>query len=121
MNDKKTVTNSYRTMTIDNSNRLKIKFSHEYEKLEVLRHFDEVNLLQVIRSNFEDLSKNFKDYDTDNGTYQLPERGKCLILIFKGMGGIFTTIRSDINQKYEYYKKNENQPFSVVINNKNDE
>lgn len=44
----------------------------------------------------ESLSQEFKDYDTDDGLFTLPESGDYLLLIFlKQSGDLFTTLRKN--------------------------
>jgi hypothetical protein len=100
-----------------------IKFSHKYQKI-LNSHNDVIEtavLLQVIPVNLEDLSKNFLDYDTDNGTYELPKRGKYLMLIFLKEHedyttdlNLFTTLRRWTPEKYSYYSENVGLVFRVI-------
>jgi hypothetical protein len=67
-----------------------------------------VKLLDVIEIDLKTLSKPFLDYDTDNGKYVLPKKGKYLMLIFeKNIGNdeldLFTTLRRYTPEKYTYY------------------
>ena len=88
-----------------------IRFSHHYEKLKLALGEDKsATLLEVIPVNVEKLSLPFIKYDTDNGMYPLPKKGKMLILILRGAHGIFTTIRSakpghgNLQDKETYYR-----------------
>lgn len=111
----------------------KIKFSHDYKKL-YIRDFVEIDeigdeefafaaiqvreakLLEVLDVNLENLHPSFITYDTDNGKYELPKKGRYLLLIFsKGEGDIFTTIRRFTMQKAEYYVEKRGEIFEVVI------
>ena len=91
-----------------------IKFSHRYNKLP--RDFQHSKLLQVLPIKLEDLSDDFRRYDTtylDGGEekqYPLPERGNYMILLLRagsGYGQLWTTIRSQwgkTGNKLEYYQ-----------------
>jgi hypothetical protein len=93
---------------------MNIKFSHNYNKLYNSAH--SIKLLEVININIENLSKEFLEYDTDNGKYKLPEKGKFMILIFKkNMTDIFTTIRRWTSEKEKYYHDAIGKWFSVII------
>lgn len=84
-------------LRLDSKTRI-IKFSHKYSKLE-----DSVNhtytsksiLLDVVIVNLKDLSKDFLDYDTDKGLFELPKTGKYMLLIFRKActNNLFTTLR----------------------------
>jgi len=99
----------------------KIKFSHLYKKLNGVNN-NEAILLDVVRVQLEKLSQVFKDYDTDNGIYELPKKGEYMLLIFdKGCiheKHIFITIRRWTPPKEIYYKGKIGQLFQVEINNK---
>ncbi len=101
-----------------------IKFSHYYKKLINLGMHNEISypckvtLLDVIPVNLEDLSKEFKDYDTDYGAYKLPAKGKYLMLIFrKSDNDIFTTLRAVYSSKgldkVKYYRDAIGKEFDV--------
>ena len=85
-----------------------IKFSHRYTKLpDTINSGDEVTLLEVLNSRFQDLHTVFIRYDatTDKGDlYPLPKTGGCLVLIFQFNNDIFTTVRRETPEKEKYYK-----------------
>jgi len=95
-----------------------IKFSHRYTKLPAdIESGDDVTLLEVLNSRFEDLHPAFIKYDatTDkNELYPLPAKGACLVLIFQSTrykpynnrlnDEIFTTVRRQTPEKEKYYK-----------------
>ena len=85
-----------------------IKFSHRYTKLpDTISSGDEVTLLEVLNSRFQDLHGAFIRYDatTDKGDlYPLPKTGSCLVLIFIFNDEIFTTVRRQTPEKEKYYK-----------------
>ena len=85
-----------------------IKFSHRYTKLpDTISSGDEVTLLEVLNSRFQDLHSAFIRYDatTDKGDlYPLPKTGSCLVLIFIFNDEIFTTVRRQTPEKEKYYK-----------------
>ena len=85
-----------------------IKFSHRYNKLPTnIKSGDEVILLEVLNSRFQDLHPAFIRYDatTDKGElYPLPKTGSCLVLIFLFKGDIFTTVRRHTPEKEKYYR-----------------
>lgn len=74
-------------------------------------------LLQVIEVDLADLTQEFINYDTHDGTYQLPKRGKYLLLILQKPSGVdlFTTLRRSTPQKLEYYKRMVGEKLDVVL------
>lgn len=70
-------------------------------------------LLQVLEADYSDLTQEFKDYDTDFGKYQLPTKGPCLVLLFTGLSGLFTTVRT--SDKAEHYRDRVGQAFSIEL------
>lgn len=98
-----------------------IKFSHAYSKLEAHgKTITAAVLLQVISVTLDQLSKEFIDYDTDNGRYKLVYDTLYLMLIFrKPDGNIFTTLRPQFNQfgnKMPYYQGLVGKELSIIIN-----
>lgn len=87
---------------------MKIKFSHKYDKLlGNAGYITKATLLDIFIVNLEELSQPFIDYDTDNGKYELPKRGKYMVLLFKKpymMHHLFTTVRRWTPDKYKYYQ-----------------
>jgi hypothetical protein len=93
-----------------------IKFSYPFSKLfHNSSPIGAAKLLQVIETDYSDLTQEFKDYDTDFGKYPLPKKGPCILLIFQKNGGIFTTVRRSIPHKVEYYKKAVGQMFDIDL------
>lgn len=92
-----------------------IKFVYPFSKLRcVTSGF--ATLLEVMEVNMENLSQTFLDFDTDQGKYKLPKKGKMIMLIFTSDKGMFTTLRSIWpGTKMDYYKKNIGQNFEVAI------
>ena len=94
----------------------KIKFSHYYDKLYQVPPITQAKLLEAIQIRLEDLSPAFLAYDTDNGLYDLPKKGRYIVLIFaKGENDIFTTLRRDVPHKYEYYVSKRGEVFEIII------
>jgi len=101
-----------------------IKFSHKYQKI-LNSHNDVIEtatLLQVSIINLEDLSKEFLNYDTDNGVYELPKRGKYLMLIFLKEHedyttdlNLFTTLRRHTPEKHSFYMSQIGKVFNVKV------
>ena len=97
-----------------------ISFSHRYSKL--ISENNEIilsaKLLQALIVNLEDLSYHFKQYDTDHGKFKLPNEGKYIMLIFlkDNNKNIFTTIRSYMPSKFEYYQSKVGQEFQIKVN-----
>ncbi|MEN6490326.1 MAG: hypothetical protein ABFD66_15845 [Smithella sp.] len=101
-----------------------IKFSHKYQKI-LNSHNDVIEtatLLQVSIINLEDLSKEFLNYDTDNGVYELPKRGKYLMLIFLKEHedyttdlNLFTTLRRHTPEKHKFYMGQIGKVFKVMV------
>ena len=96
-----------------------IKFSHRYTKLpDTISSGDEVTLLEVLNSRFQDLHPAFIKYDatTDEGDlYPLPKTGSCLVLIFIFNDEIFTTVRRQTPEKEKYYKGLRGEVLQLVI------
>jgi len=100
-----------------------IKFSHKYKKI-LNCHNDVIEtatLLQVVQVSLEELSQHFLDYDTDNGVYQLPKRGKYLMLLFLKEHedyttdlNLFTTLRRSTPEKFVFYTNNIGKVFQVI-------
>jgi len=94
----------------------KIKFSHYYDKLYHVPPVTQAKLLEAIQVRIEDLSPAFLAYDTDNGLYDLPKKGRYIVLIFaKGENDIFTTLRRDVPHKHEYYVSKRGEMFKIII------
>ncbi len=109
-----------------NTKKPKITFSHIYSKLITWTGAipRTVILLDVIPTHIEKLSEQFIEYDasyTDNWgeehMYQLPRKGPMLILLFHSPQDsmLFTTIRTDIRNKKEYYRGLIGEEFDVII------
>lgn len=110
----------------------KIKFSHCYNKLlgdphEPNQPVTHAMLLQVISIAYEDLSKEFLAYDTDNGKYELKFDTLYMMLIFKKpLGDLFTTLRTQYGpvrgykpeNKLPYYQGLVGKVFEIVITEK---
>jgi hypothetical protein len=93
-----------------------IKFSHRYPKLVSSGAIDGYAvLLDVIPVNLEELSKPFLDYDTDYGRYELPKKGRYLLLLLESGRGLFTTIRRQTPQKESYYRGLIDETFEVSM------
>jgi len=99
-----------------------IKFCQKYPKLRLLGMHNEigypceVKLLQVMKIKLESLSKDFLDYDTDNGKYVLPKKGNYLMLIFqKSEDSIFTTLRKYSPEKFDHYSRHVGEQFKLTI------
>jgi hypothetical protein len=104
-----------------------IKFSHKYIKLMDNRGeaITQATLLQVLPVEISQLSREFINYDTDNGKYVLPFKGFYIMLIFQKQNcDLFTTLRSmhsynkwrgkEIN-KLPYYEGLVGKTFNVLI------
>lgn len=98
---------------------LKIKFSHQYWKLN--NQGDKARLIAVIPYRIDENSPvDFLDYDTyyyPDGHYEL-EPGDYVLLLFLGGKGVFTTIRSRkgrYGDKLEYYSAHIGEEFEIVI------
>ncbi len=95
-----------------------IKFSHLYTKIRNISKEEtvkKIKLLHVFEIDFSEIGYDFNDYDTDRGVYPLPKRGPCLVLLFRGQGGIMTTIRRQTPEKTRYYQANIGKSFDIVI------
>lgn len=68
---------------------------------------DEVRLLEVLNTRFEDLHEAFLQYDVTTNNlkrYQMPKTGDALVLLLIFGIDLFTTIRKHTNEKEKYYK-----------------
>ena len=93
-----------------------IKFSYPFSKLfHNNSPIDRAYLLQVIETDYSELTQEFRDYDTDFGKYPLPKKGPCLLLIFSKQGGIFTTVRRSIPHKADYYRNAVGRGFDIEL------
>jgi hypothetical protein len=102
-----------------------IKFSHIYTKL-LDEHNDVIEyatLIDVRHVELQSLHQKFKDYDTDNGLYQLPAKGVYLVLTFlkppesEGTcaANLFTTLRRSTVSKDKYYYDAIGETFLIDI------
>lgn len=93
-----------------------IKFSYPFSKLfHNSSPIGAARLLQVIETDYSELTQEFRDYDTDYGKYPLPKKGACLLLIFLRHGGVFTTVRRSIPNKAAYYKNAVGDMFEIEL------
>ncbi len=93
----------------------KIKFSHDYDKLQGMGHTS--TLLQVLKVHYTDLSEYMLKYDAkiygSDELYPVP-KGDLILLIFQSdKNMIFTTIRRYTPSKFEYYKNLEGVVFEI--------
>lgn len=103
----------------------KIKFSHKYRKFEIMEDKD-FELLQILKVNYKDLTREFIDYDTfwcegtEYGFYELPKTD-LLILFFKEplTYRLFTTIRRWTPEKEKYYKSKIGKSFKIEFTEEN--
>jgi hypothetical protein len=99
---------------------MEIKFSHRYSKLmtgkEDFGFCKRLCLLDVVNVKLEDLSESFLDYDTDEGTFELPKKGDYMMLLFKKetTTHLLTTLRRRTPDKEKYYRSAIGQWFNVV-------
>lgn len=102
----------------------KIKFSHTYSKL--LDGYNDLIesavLLCVYEIDLEHQHPLFLAYDTDNGLFPLPKKGKYIMLLFKKPlktgavdENLFTTLRRYTSQKYDYYYDLVGKEFEIVL------
>lgn len=98
---------------------LKIKFSHQYWKLE--NQGSKARLIAAVPYKIDDSTpKEFLDYDTyycPDGHYEL-KPGDYVLLLFLGANGVFTTIRprkGRYGDKLEYYSDHVGEEFEIVI------
>lgn len=107
----------------------KIKFSHEYYKLNNIADKSNggkhpVTLLEVFIKKSEELGPAFMEYDTTYfdgkaiARYPL-KKGEHLILLFRDFkGNLFTTVRSRWGKggdKLEYYLSKRGESFEIEI------
>ncbi len=104
-----------------------IKFSHIYQKL-LDSHNDAVDTATLLHVNIIELSEahqSFIAYDTDDGKYKLPDKGKYLMLLFLKPHesyvtdkNIFTTLRRYTPEKHRYYMEQRDKVFNIVLESK---
>lgn len=98
---------------------LKIKFSHDYYKLQ--NQGSKAMLVAAMPYRIDDKTPaDFIDYNTwyyaDKYFYLKP--GDYVLLLFLGSNGVFTTIRSRkgrYGDKLEYYSQHIGEEFEIVI------
>ena len=104
-----------------------IRFSHFYSKLnhaceDVAVPPKTAMLLEVFLVDSRDLHKRFIEYDTSYFDkkeqtwkhYKLPT-GRVLVLLFKSVDLLFTTIRRYTPRKYDYYRNCRGELFNIVV------
>lgn len=96
-----------------------IKFSHKYKKLKNLDGsiVNKLKLLDVWPITLESISKQFINFDTDDGLYQLPEKGNYMVIVFLKPSGLdlCITIRSFRQEKFKYYKSKIGEEFDIIF------
>ena len=103
-----------------------LKFSHTYDKMP--RDYKLSKLLDVLPVKLENLSPDFRQYDTsylDGGegkNYSLPAKGDYMILLLQagsGCGQLWTTIRSQRGSagldKLGYYRGKIGEILECVV------
>jgi hypothetical protein len=118
----------------DDSKKLKIAFSHRYEKMPFSTSHILVRLFGVFRVKLEELPQDFLEWDTrfwrmgNVEHYELPKKGEYLLLLVGYKNGehdahgvalpcwtLFTTIRRWRKNKEEYYQSKIGSDFEVQI------
>ena len=104
-----------------------IKFSHIYHKL-LDSHNDAVDTATLLHVQIIELAEThpaFISYDTDDGKYKLPDKGKYLMLLFLKPHesyttdkNIFTTLRRYTPEKYRYYMEQRGKVFNIIVESK---
>ncbi len=93
----------------------KIKFSHDYDKLQGMGRTP--TLIQVLKINYTDLSRWMIRYDAkiygSDEMYPIPKDDLILLIFQSGTNKIFTTIRRYTPSKFEYYKNLEGSVFEI--------
>jgi len=96
-----------------------IKFSHKYKKLKNPDGsiVEKVKLLDVWFVNLESISKQFINFDTDDGLFQLPEKGNYMALIFLKPSGsdLCITLRSFRPEKFKHYRSKIGEEFQIIF------
>ncbi len=95
-----------------------IKFTHNYSKFMDLKLPFNAELLQCFKIHYRDLSRDFKEYDTELNEfpydyYKLPKTDLIVLLLRSGLR-IMTTIRRYTPEKWRYYKSLEGEPVRMV-------
>lgn len=99
-----------------------IKFSSDYHKMPENANGKIAHLRYVQVIELEKQTTFFLNYDTTirNGlaghsVYELPEKGKYLLLLFDCEGTMFTTLRRWTIEKALYYQRQVNEQFEIKI------
>ena len=103
-----------------------IKFSHHYFKHGTqINNESTVMLLQVLNVNLEDLSDSFKEFDTRyyhyalgghcEKHYELPKKGKFLLLIMLLGDRMIPTLRRWTPEKEKYYTGLVGKELEMII------
>lgn len=102
---------------------LKIKFSHEYEKLPIVWKGTQATLIAVYPEKVETIKNRFtaffkKDikFRGESGEYTDFDFEDALILIFihHNTGQLFSTIRRSYQDKFEYYSNAIGETFVLT-------
>lgn len=98
---------------------LKIKFAHQYWKLQ--NQGSKATLISAVPYKIDESTpEGFLNYDTyyyPDGYYEL-KPGDYVLLLFLGKNGVFTTIRprkGRYGDKLEYYSAHIGEEFEIVI------
>jgi len=99
-----------------------IRFSHQYLKFGAYELPINGRILQVIKVNYKELSKEFINYDTryfdkpsdSFKNYPLADTDHIFILIEIGASKLVTTMRRWTLEKWSYYKNLEGKPVKLV-------
>lgn len=97
---------------------LTIKFSKYYKKLPALANGKQAILLFVREVELGNQVSHFLNYDCeaiDGTSYELPQVGRYLLLLFELEGTIFTTLRRSTPDKKDYYTRERGNKFTVAI------
>ena len=95
----------------------KISFSGRYVKLEEFNIDEPVMLMEIFKTNRQELSKSFISYDTlkTNGDYYRLPGGSLIMLLFiePKSKKMFTTLRAHNSFKWGHYQHKRGELFMI--------
>jgi len=98
-----------------------VSFSHTYRKMCADVLTEHTYLIGLQKIDIEKLPEGFLKYDSEysemgkTGWYELPKGEVLVLLLYTVANGVWTTIRSYNEEKYEYYKSLIGERVQIII------